>query len=119
MKLPIILLTVICLAATLAGQTAPTKASKDDQAAASSAKQGRWQGYIVRINKDQSTLSVRGGHKNNFEREIKYNSATEWTKLGKPADQSEFKEGSFVIVLGNADKKGVLHANRIDLRLPR
>ena len=41
------------------------------------------------------------------------------TKQGKPAQMEEFKDGSFVIVLGHADDKGVLHATRIDLRLPR
>src|SRR5438876_291015 len=50
---------------------------------------------------------------------IFYDSSTEWTKQGKPADQNEFKEGSFVIVLGHPDDKGVLHATRVDLRLPR
>ena len=37
----------------------------------------------------------------------------------KTAEQSEFKEGSFVIVLGTVDDKGILHASHIDLRLPR
>jgi len=46
-------------------------------------------------------------------------SSTQWTKLGKPGEQDEIKEGSFVIVLGQVDDKGVLHATRIDLRLPR
>ncbi len=35
------------------------------------------------------------------------------------AQQDEVKEGSFVILLGEVDDKGVLHATRIDLRLPR
>jgi len=53
------------------------------------------------------------------ERTILYDGSTQWTKQGKPAEQSEFKEGSFVIVLGHPDEKGVFHATRIDLRLPR
>ena len=53
------------------------------------------------------------------ERVILYDGSTQWTKQGKPAEQSEFKEGSFVIVLGHPDEKGVFHATRIDLRLPR
>jgi hypothetical protein len=28
-----------------------------------------------------------------MERQIVYDRSTEWTKQGKPADQSEFKEG--------------------------
>jgi hypothetical protein len=31
----------------------------------------------------------------------------------------EVKEGSFVIMLGHVDKSGILHATRVDLRLPR
>jgi hypothetical protein len=31
----------------------------------------------------------------------------------------EVKEGSFVIILGHVDDKGVLHATRVDLRKPR
>jgi len=50
---------------------------------------------------------------------VAYDSSTEWTNLGKPGKQDEVKEGSFVIVLGHVDDKGVLHARRIDLRLPR
>jgi hypothetical protein len=52
-------------------------------------------------------------------RKIAYDSSTQWTKVGKPGQQDEVKEGSFVIVLGKLDDKGVLHATRVDLRLPR
>jgi hypothetical protein len=84
-------------------------------------KESRWQGHIVRMNKDGSSLTVRGGQttKDSFEREIFYTSSTEWTKHGKPAQQDEFKDGSFVIVLGHPDDKGNFQARRIDLRLPR
>jgi hypothetical protein len=75
----------------------------------------------VRIDKDKSMLSIRGGRggKQEFERQVSYDSSTKWTKLGKPADESDFKEGSFVIVVGKSDDKGMLHADRVDLRLPR
>jgi len=33
--------------------------------------------------------------------------------------QSDVKAGSFVIVLGTVDSKGVMHATRIDLRAAR
>jgi hypothetical protein len=99
-------------------QAAPTP---QKEAKAKTAKKAQWQGHIVRISKDSSTMSIRGGRspKDNFERTVAIDSATEWTKQGKPADQAEFKEGSFVIVQGNVDNKGLLHASRIDLRLPR
>jgi len=112
MKLSVVLLALVFTGVAFAGQETPPGNKKESTA--------RWQGHIVRINKDNS-LSVRGGQKNmeSMERQIVYDSSTEWTKQGKPADQSEFKEGSFVIVLGHPDDKGVFHATRIDLRLPR
>ncbi len=41
-------------------------------------------------------------HDRTVQRQI-YGTSTQWTKQGKPAELSEFKEGSFVIVLGHAD----------------
>jgi hypothetical protein len=122
MKSLIIFFSLILSASLCASQPQAGSESKTDKKSASGAqKESRWQGHIVRINKDESSLSVRGGQKNmeSMERQIIYDSSTEWTKQGKPADQSEFKEGSFVIVLGQPDDKGVFHATRIDLRMPR
>ncbi|HSA91743.1 MAG TPA: hypothetical protein VLE48_01935 [Terriglobales bacterium] len=81
----------------------------------------RWQGKLLRINKEKSTLDVRGGQtlRDDFEKTIHYDSSTRWTKGDKDAEQSEFTEGSFVIVVGKADDKGNFHAERIDLRPPR
>ena len=116
--------------ATSAGSSVtygPKSSSKEEpketsaQEKAEKAKSGRWEGIVTGSHKDKSSLSVRGGQKNmeSMERQIFYDSSTEWTKQGKPAEQSEFKEGSFVIVLGHPDDKGVFHATRVDLRLPR
>jgi Domain of unknown function (DUF5666) len=118
MKLSVILLTIVFVGVAFASQATT---SSDQKESASATKESRWQGHIVRINKDNSTLSVRGGQKNmeSMERQIVYDSSTEWTKQGEPADQRAFKEGSFVIVLGHPDDKGVFYATRIDLRLPR
>jgi hypothetical protein len=84
-------------------------------------KETKWQGNVVRIYKDSSLIDIRGGTSNNSSdlRKVAYDSSTEWTKGGKPGQQDEVKEGSFVIVLGTVDDKGILHASRIDLRLPR
>ena len=126
MKSAAILLTLLFAALMVVGQTAPsdekataTSEAKSDKKSAS--KETRWQGHIVRIDKDKSTLSIRGGRggKQEGERQVSYDSSTKWTKLGKPADESDFKEGSFVIVVGKTDDKGMLHADRVDLRLPR
>ena len=122
MKSTIILFSMVLTASLCAAQTSAASESKQDKKAATSdQKETRWQGHIVRQNKEGSTLTVRGGQstKDSFEREISYDSSTEWTKTGKPAQQDEFKDGSFVIVLGHADEKGGFHARRIDLRLPR
>jgi len=122
MKVAAILLTLVFAAVICAGQETPAAEGKKDEkaASASSKKETRWQGHIVRINKDKSSLSVRGGRGGgSFEREIFYDSSTKWTKQGKPADQSEFKEGAFVIAVGKPDDQGNFHADRIDLRLPR
>lgn len=101
------------------GQLSAT--TNSDQSKKASSKESRWQGSIVRVDKKDSRLVVRGGQGNmeSIERQIYYDSSTEWTKLGKPAQPDEFKEGSFVIVLGSVNKKGIFHAKRIDLRLPR
>jgi hypothetical protein len=120
MKFLGILLTLALAAGALARQAPSTSGSKQDEKATAT-QESRWQGHIVRINKGESSLSVRGGQGNveSTERQIFYDSSTKWTKQGKPAEQSEFKEGSFVIALGHVDDKGVFHASRIDLRLPR
>lgn len=81
------------------------------------AKEDRWSGIIQRSNKDASTLTVR---RQNIEKTVVYDSSTKWTKEGsKPAEMSEFKDGSRVICMGKYDEKGRLMATRIDLRAPR
>jgi hypothetical protein len=122
MKFLAILLALVFASMASAGQATSANESKPEKKAASAeGKETRWQGTIVRIDKEKSTMSIRGGQANmsSMERQVSYDSSTHWTKQGKPAEQSEFKEGSFVIVLGHADEKGNLHASRIDLRLPR
>jgi hypothetical protein len=98
-----------------------TSASLGKQTATPAAKETKLQGTIIHLNKDKATMQIRGGASPNATemRNIVFDTSTEWTKQGKPADQAEFKEGEFVIVLGKIDDKGVLHATRIDLRLPR
>jgi hypothetical protein len=82
-------------------------------------KETKWQGNVVRIYKDESQMDIRGTTPAGEVRKVAYDSSTLWTNHGKPGQQDEVKEGSFVIVLGKLDDKGVLHASRVDLRLPR
>jgi hypothetical protein len=99
----------------------PMSARPGKQAAPAAAKETKWQGTIIHMLKDQSMMDIRGGATANDSHMLKvaFDSSTQWTKQSKPAEQSEFKEGSFVIVLGKIDDKGILHASHIDLRLPR
>ena len=52
---------------------------------------------------------------------VHYDASAKWTKEKgtKPADASEFKEGSRVICLGMYDEKKEFMARKIDLRAPR
>ncbi len=111
---------VLCFAGMLL-EVQPLSAGRGEQGAPAAAKESKWQGTIIHMLKDQSMMEIRGGATANDTHMLKvaFDGSTEWTKQSKPAEQSEFKEGSFVIVLGKIDEKGVLHASRIDLRLPR
>ncbi|HXM67507.1 MAG TPA: hypothetical protein VN911_12310 [Candidatus Acidoferrum sp.] len=121
MRVPVTLFSLMLAAAVFS--TLPAAAqqaaagAKDTQA---SAKETKWQGHVIRIDKEHSMIDIHGGPApSNDSRKVAYDSSTEWTKQGKPAQKDEFKQNSFVILVGNVDDKGVLHATRIDLRLPR
>jgi hypothetical protein len=122
MKVSLSLLSLVLAGAVFAAMPAGAKqAAGENKPAPATKKETKWQGSVIRIYKDLSQLDIRGGVNAHSEdlRKISFDSSTEWTKLGKPGQQDEVKEGSFVIVLGQVDDKGVLHATRIDLRLPR
>lgn len=79
-KLSVILLTFVFVGVAFAGQATPASNSEQDNKAASAdAKEARWQPYIVRIDKEQSSLSVRGGQSNmeSTERLIFYDGSTQ------------------------------------------
>jgi hypothetical protein len=105
-------------AAMPAGANQPAAENKKAPAAK---KETKWQGHVVRIYKDLSQMDIRGDKTTQADhlKKVAYDDSTEWTKLGKPGKQDDVKEGSFVIVLGHVDDKGVLHAKRVDLRVPR
>jgi hypothetical protein len=121
MKLALMLLALVF--AGVAVDTRPTSANaSQEEKKKSDAKETKWQGTVLQILKGQSMMNIRGGSRNNASDVLKiaYDSSTQWTKQNKPGDfQGEVKEGSFVIAVGQVDDKGVLHATRIDLRLPR
>lgn len=120
MKISVTLLSLGLAGAIFAAAPAGAQqAAAEKKEAPAAKKETKWQGHVVRIYKDLSTMDIHGGSAPSEDlRKVAYDSSTEWTKLGKPAQQDEVKEGSFVILLGHVEK-GVLHATRIDLRLPR
>jgi hypothetical protein len=117
MKVPVVLLSLV-----LAGSlfSAVRTGAQDAAETKAAAKEKKWQGHVIRIDKEHSMIDIRGGSAPSTDpRKVAYDTSTEWTKLGKPAQMDEVKEGSFVIILGHVDSKGILHATRVDLRLPR
>jgi hypothetical protein len=118
--------SVTLLSLTLAGAVfsavpvGAQQAAPGEKNAQASTKETKWQGHVIRIDKDHSMIDIRGGSApSNDPRKVAYDSSTRWTKLGKPSQQDEVKDGAFVIMLGHLDHDGVLHATRIDLRRPR
>ena len=100
-------------------QEAPKSAEgKADKAA----KQARWEGIVIRTNKDQSTITVRKAG-SSVEREIHYDSSTKFTaqehgsKKVNSIDASQIKEEDRVICLGTYDPKVNFHATLISKRL--
>jgi hypothetical protein len=93
------------------------------QEAPTQAKQARWEGNIIRSDKDHSTLTVRAVGSTTNERTVMYDSSTKWvsqyhgdTKVND-ITRDQVKEGDRVICTGTWDKPGVLHATVISLRL--
>lgn len=112
-KVIIILLFAVLGLAGLALQN-PVANGQEKMAAAG--KPARWEGHIVRVDKDAMTMEVRNSH--GIVKKIHWDSSTAWSKLNKPVtDQSEFKEPARVICVGTYDDKGTFNATRIDLRV--
>jgi hypothetical protein len=94
--------------------TAPMRAQE------SAKKEARWEGTVIRISSDKSSMQVR---KDTIERMIYFDSSTVWNsqyhgdKTVNKIDASEVKEGDYVICLGTYDEKNALHAMRISKRL--
>jgi hypothetical protein len=119
MKISAALLSVVLAGAVFIAM--PANANQDaTEKKDTSKKENKWQGKVVRVNKETSTIDIHGGpHPSQAQRKIMYDASTEWTNGGKPGQQEDVKAGSYIIVLGTVDSDGVLHAARIDLRAPR
>jgi hypothetical protein len=116
-KLLALLLTSVLtfpLATAVFAQDAPAKEKV--------AKEGRWEGHIIRSSKDQSSLTVRKVGLM-VEKIVKYDNSTRWvsqehgSKKVNDINASEVKDGDRVICTGTWDKDGALHATLISKRL--
>jgi hypothetical protein len=100
------------------GNTAPAKA---EGAGKEKVDAARWEGYVIRNSKDDSTLTVRDVRRS-LQKVIHYNNDTQWeskehgSKKVNKIDPSEVNNGDRVIVLGIEDKSG-FHATVISKRL--
>jgi len=99
-------------------QVAPTQEKMEK-----TAKQDRWEGDVVRSNKDNSTLTVRKLN-STVEKTVKYDSSTRWVSQERGSEKatdinaSQVKDGDRVIALGTWDKaSGALNATTISKRL--
>ena len=85
------------------------------------AKRGRWEGNVIRSDRNKSTLTVRKVGSTD-ERTVHYDGATRWvsqehgSKKVNDIDASQVKDGDRVIARGVWDK-GVLYATLISKRL--
>ena len=98
------------------------KAAPPQGKAEKAAKQARWEGIVIRTNKDDSTITVRKAG-SSIERALHYDASTRFTsqehasKKVNDIDASQIKEEDRVIALGTYDKKGDFHATLISKRL--
>jgi hypothetical protein len=110
--------TLAFLASAPLVQTAPAQEKMGKMS-----KQARWEGNVIRSDKDKSTLTVRKVGASQ-ERTVQYDSSTSWvsqehgSKKVNDIDASQVKDGDRVIALGTWEKGGgVLHATQISKRL--
>src|SRR5438552_19058055 len=83
-----IVLGTMLMVGMIASQWAVAKPQKAMESKSGKEKQTQWQGHVVRLNTNKSTMSIRGGRspKDNFERQVAYDATTQWTKQGQAAD---------------------------------
>ena len=84
----------------------------------------RWEGVVVRSNKDKNTLTVRK-RGSSTERVVHYDSSTEFVSQEHGSnkvntiDANDVKDNDRVICRGNYDEKGQFHATLVSKRLTR
>jgi len=115
-------LLTLLFAAVLACSLSTPVFSQEAPAKEKAAKEGRWEGRVVRSSPDKSTLTVRKVG-SSVEKTVQYDSSTKWvsqahgSKTVNDIDAGQVKDGDRVICRGTYDEKGVLHASLISKRL--
>jgi hypothetical protein len=115
------LLTLLFMS-VLAFPLATSLFAQEPPAPTKPAKESRWEGVVIRSDKDHSTLTVRKVG-STLERTIQYDSSTRWvsqehgSKKVNDIDASQVKDGDRVICRGTFEKGAALHATLISKRL--
>jgi hypothetical protein len=99
-----------------------TTAMRAQESAKKPTNEARWEGTVIRISSDKSSIDVRQVS-GDVEKTIYFDSATVWTsqshasKTANKIDSSDVKEGDRVICLGTYNEKKEFHATTISKRL--
>ena len=120
--LMVILAGTMLATAVVAQEGGAESGAMDSAQSGKKHKQDRWEGVVVRSNKDKKTLTVR--HRGtNVEKEVMYDESTRWvsqehgSKKVNDIDASQVGDNDRIICLGSYDKSGRLHATMISKRL--
>ena len=120
--LMVILVGTVLATAVVAQEGGTESGAMDSAQSAKKHNQDRWEGVVVRSNKDKKTLTVR--HRGtNVEKEVMYDDSTRWvsqehgSKKVNDIDASQVSDNDRIICLGSYDKGGRLHATMISKRL--
>jgi hypothetical protein len=76
----------------------------------------RIEAFVISVDKDKSTLTVRQKSGTNIIWKVVYNAQTKFTYRNSPSSIDEVKEGRRVICEGKFDDKTTMTAQRIDVR---
>ena len=96
--------------------------AQENTATKKPAKEARWEGTVISISQDSSTMDVKQVS-GSIEKTIHFDSATVWnsqyhgSKTVNKIDASQIKGGDRVICIGTYNEKGEFHATTISKRL--
>jgi hypothetical protein len=120
--LMVILAGTMLATAVVAQEGGAESGAMDSAQSGKKHKQDRWEGVVVRSNKDKKMLTVRN-RGTNVEKEVMYDDSTRWvsqehgSKKVNDIDASQVSDNDRIICLGSYDKSGRLHATMISKRL--